>query len=131
MEKSMLMVILKEMQKKYQCIVEIQRITKEMGEFLSRNDRTSVQMLIGMRQEEMDKADVCERNIGLLIGSLPVEEASMVRDWIKGNSDRKPETTEEKLLIEKCDSIRRILNNTIQIDRHISTRLAGKDSFYK
>ena len=50
MEDSILLEILKEMQKKYQCMTEIERITREVGEFLSRNDRTSVQLLLGMRQ---------------------------------------------------------------------------------
>ena len=32
MEESMLLEILKEMQKKYQCMAEIERITREIGE---------------------------------------------------------------------------------------------------
>ncbi len=41
MENSMLVEILKEMQKKYMSIAEIEHITREMGDALSRNDRES------------------------------------------------------------------------------------------
>lgn len=131
MDDNMLIEILKEMQKKYQCIVEIEHITREIGDSLSRNDRTSVQLLLGMRQEEMDKADIYIRNINRLVSALTPVEAAQVRDWMKGNEDRKPESPSEKMLVEKGNSIRLVLERTIDVDRHISTRLSGKDSYYK
>lgn len=131
MEDEMLVEILKEMQKKYQCVTEIERNTRDMGEALSRNDRTSVQLLIGMRQEEMDKADLCERNIRCLISALPDAEAIQVANWMKGIADQEPLGRCAELIVEKGNSIRHVLKRTLEIDRHISTRLAGKDSFYK
>ncbi|MEY8356459.1 hypothetical protein AALB39_24350 [Lachnospiraceae bacterium 54-53] len=131
MEDSMLIEILKEMQKKYQCIVEIERITREMGDSLSRNDRTSVQILLGMRQEEMDNSDICDRNINCLISALLPRERAFVQAWIKGNEDPKADSPAAVRLVEKGNSIRIALKRTLEVDRHISTRLAGKDSFYQ
>jgi hypothetical protein len=131
MEDPMLIEILKEMQKKYQCIVEIERITREMGDSLSRNDRTSVQILLGMRQEEMDKTEVCNRNLHCLISALPPEEGNQVREWMKGGEPQNADNPLVGKLMEKGNSLGLILKRTIEIDRHISTRLAGKDSFYK
>ena len=130
MEESILLEILKEMQKKYQCMAEIERITREIGEFLSRNDQTSVQMLLGMRQEEMDKADMFTKNINCLIYVLPPEEAAKVDNWVKGQENWNPNEQISEKIMEKGKNIQHILKRTIEIDRHISTRIAGTHSFY-
>ncbi len=130
MDDSMLIEILKEMQNKYQCIAEIERITQEIGESLSRNDRTSVQILLGMRQEEMNKADIHERNMKCLEAALPPGEAAQIRDWLKGNNDTKPASLVAEKLVERGNSLQLVLKRVIEMDRHISTRLAGKDSYY-
>jgi len=131
MEDSMLVEILKEMQKKYMCIVEIERITREMGDVLSRNDRESVQMLLGMRQDEMNKADVCIRNIEYLLSALSPEDSNQVRAWLNGDEDRNPDSPMAAKLVEKGKSIKLALKRTIEADRHISMRLSGKDSDYQ
>ena len=131
MEDEMLIEILKEMQKKYQCIAEIERITKDIGDVLSRNDRTSVQILLGMRQEEIDQAEIAERNIHLLLSYVPTNEADLAMNWIKGNQEYISENPIIKKLVEKGNSIRMLVQRTIELDRHISMRLAGKDSFYQ
>lgn len=127
----MLIEILKEVQKKYQCFIEIERITRDIGEALSRNDRTSVQILLGMRQEEMDKGDVSEKNIKCLISVLPLEDMSQITNWLRGEEDGNTDSLLEKKLIERGKSIQMLLKRTIELDRHISMRLAGKDSYYQ
>lgn len=131
MERGILVEILKELQKKYKCITEIERITREMGDSLSRNDRELVQMLLGMRQEEMDKADVCTNHADCLIDALPPEEGFRVRSWAKGNTDINPDSPEAQMLVEKGRNIHLALKRTIELDRHISIRLSGKDSYYQ
>lgn len=131
MEDEMLIEILKELQKKYQCIVEIERITREIGEALSRNDRTSVQILLGMRQEEMDTADMSEKNIRYLLSVTPDNDALQIGKWLKGEADVIPESMFAKKMVEKGKSIQVLLQRTIELDRHISVRLAGQDSYYQ
>lgn len=131
MEDEMLIEILKELQKKYQCIAEIERITREIGEALSRNDRTSVQILLGMRQEEMDTADMSEKNIRYLLSVTPDNDALQIGKWLKGEADAIPESMFAKKMVEKGKSIQMLLQRTIELDRHISVRLAGQDSYYQ
>lgn len=131
MEDSILVEILKEMQKKYMFITEIERITREMGDALSRNDRELVQMLLGMRQEEMNKADVCTRNVECLISALAPDEGSQVREWLNGKGGGKPVSPTAEMLAEKVKSIQFVLKRTIEVDRLISMRLSGKDSYYQ
>lgn len=131
MDEEMLIEILKEAQKKYQCVVEIERITREIGDSLARNDRTSVQLLLGMRQEEMDQVDRCDRSMNYIVSALPSMEAACVRGWLKGNREKPPESPMAVKLLEKGETIRQLLKRTTEIDRHISSRLAGSDSYYK
>ncbi|SET95744.1 hypothetical protein SAMN05443270_2267 [Lacrimispora sphenoides] len=131
MEESILFEILKEMQKKYTFIVEIERITREMGDALSRNDRESVQLLLGMRQDEMNKADVCTRNVDCLVSALSPEDGSQVREWLNCDGGRNPDSPIAGMLVEKRKSIQLALKRTIEADRYISMRLSGKDSFYQ
>ena len=58
--------VLKRVQRNYMHMVEIERITRELGTALSSNDRESAQLLIKMRQSEMDLADERseERRVG-------------------------------------------------------------------
>lgn len=130
MEDSILIEILKEMQKKYQCVVEIERLTGDIGESLSRNDRTTVQMLLGMRQEEMDKADLFEKNINYFVTALPPRESALVKSWIKGLEDKETDSEITDKIVKKGKSIQLILKRTIEIDKHISMRMAGTHSFY-
>ena len=131
MEDSIIIEILKEMQKKYMSISEIECITREMGEALSRNDRELVQMLLGMRQDEMNKVDLYDRNIECLVTALSPDEGSQVREWLNGKVGRKPDSPTAELLAEKGKNIQFALKRTIEVDRHISMRLSGKDSYYQ
>lgn len=131
MEDSIFWEILKEMQKKYLCMSEIERITREIGEFLSRNDQLSVQMLLGMRQDEMDKADMFDNNIRCLMSVLTSEEAIQVEKWVKGKEDLKISDKVAENIIEKGKNIQQILKRTIETDKYINTRIAGIHSFYK
>ena len=131
MEDNILVEILKEMQKKYMFITEIERITREMGDALSRNDRELVQMLLGMRQDEMNKADVCTRNVECLVSALSPDEGSLLREWLDGRGGGEPGSPTAELLAEKAKSIQFVLKRTIEVDRFISMRLSGKDSYYQ
>ncbi|WP_143322298.1 hypothetical protein [Clostridium sp. HBUAS56010] len=131
MEEEMLIEILKEMQKKYQSISEIERITREIAEALSRNDQTTVQILLGMRQEEMDSADISEKNIRILLSVLTPEDALQIGKWLKGSAETIPENVFARKLVEKGKSLHMQLQRTIDLDRHINMRLAGKDSYYQ
>ena len=47
--------VLKRVQRNYLHMVEIERVTKDLAEAMSRNDQESIQLLIKMRQEELEQ----------------------------------------------------------------------------
>lgn len=131
MNEELLLEIVKQLQKKYQHITEISNQTKEMADSISRNDRVSAQMLLAMRQEEMNQSDKCDKNIACLLDALSESQADQIREWMSGKNIVENKGFETKKICEISRHIRLSLEKTIAIDKGMSSRLAGKDSFYK
>ena len=56
-EKQLLQQIAISLQKRYNGLIEIENITKQLQDALQFNDVVSIRMLITMRQQEMDSID--------------------------------------------------------------------------
>lgn len=124
--------LLKQAQGRYQTINEVLRVTKEIADVLSRDDRVAAQMLLGMRQESLDYLSESTERIYQLLQCVSEEEQAGILSLLKGESQASPEDTfEKKKLGEIGENIRRTLEKTVELDRGISVRLAGKDSFYQ
>ncbi len=123
--------IMKKLQKKYGSLNEILRTTQEMQEALSRNDRVSMEMLISMRQEEIELAADCDRDIRYLLSVLGPAEQELAREWLNQGTAKESDGFEAVKISEISSSIRKVLDRTLQIDRMMSQRVAGKDSYYK
>lgn len=126
----LLLEVLKRVQRNYVRIVEIERITKELGDALSRNDQESAQLLVEMRQDEMDHISEMKQEIRMLVESSEPEEKKLLISWIAGENKYQPDGFEAKKLLELSGQLQQVLNRTITIDKAINKKLAGKDSFY-
>ncbi len=123
--------LLKQMQRRYQSVNEVFRVTGEIADILSRDDRVAAQMLLEMRQEELDHLSASEENIYALLDCMSKEERAGVLALMKGERKLSGEASfEEKKIGEIGENIRRNLEKIVELDRVISTKLAGKDSFY-
>ena len=87
--KELLSEILKRVQRNYVRVVEIERLTKELGTSLSRNDQESAQLLVKMRQDEIEQANETKHEIQMLLQSVNGEEQEKLRCWLSGGTDRK------------------------------------------
>lgn len=129
-EQGILVEIMKKLQKKYNSVNEICKTTQEMQEALSRDDRVSMQMLISMRQSDIDTATDCDRDIRYLLSVLAPKKRDQVRGWLNIGDAKESDGFEAVKIGEIAESIRKVLNKTLQIDQRMSQRVAGKDSFY-
>ena len=110
------------LQRKYNAIREIGRLTRDLGEAFTRNDDISAAMLLEMRAEEMAKVDAC-------IGEL----------WELGETDRSVLGQLRVLLTadpkNRVGDIRRrtqtMLDELKEEDRKLNRRVTGEKSFYK
>lgn len=127
----LLIEIAKILQKKYTHMSEISRLTNEMAEELSRDDRVSVQMTLGMRGEELEKVRECDHKLHLFINSVPPDLREWLTDVLKGKGSSSEEYGKEGSLVTRVAvNIRNVWEKTMTIDRHMNKRLAGADSFY-
>lgn len=123
--------ILRRVQRNCVRMVEIERLTKELGDALSRNDQESAQLLMKMRQDEMERVSEIREEIRLLIQSAEVREGTKLRSWLAGEDTYQPDCFEAGKIIEFSKQIALVLNRTISIDKVINQKLAGKDSYYQ
>ncbi len=123
--------IAKILQKKYTHMSEISRLTNEIAEELSRDDRVSVQMTLGMRGEELEKVKECDHKLHLFIDSAQPELEEWLTEVISGKTGSSEDYGKEGSLITRLAvNTRNVWEKTMMIDRHMNKRLAGADSFY-
>ena len=114
--------------KKYNDLSEALDLTGQIGEALDRSDQVSVRMLVAMRQDpilhlgEIDQASQARRR------DLTQEDRERAEALLKG---AQPRSNEERTFLEQAGRTRRLLERVVELDRRISLRLAGENSFYK
>lgn len=124
--------ILVVLQKKYNYMSEICRLTGELENALQIDDRVSTQMLIEMRQEELDGIRRCDKDLQLYIESMPAEERSWLEKAVTGLVTQSEEyAAEDNMILRISESIRSAWEKTVRIDKHVNQKLAGEDSFYR
>lgn len=122
--------VLKRVQRNYVHMVEIERVTKDLAEAMSRNDRESVQLLIKMRQEELEQFQETKQEIRVLV-EAGGEEGEMIRSWLKGEDRYEPKSFEAGKIKELSGQLLQSLNRTISIDKVLNMKVTGKDSYYQ
>ena len=119
------------LQRKWNSIREIHRLTIELEETFARNDEISAEMLLQLRADEMEKIDQCMEEIWQLGEADPVSYEKLS---ILINSDLNEvvgKTDEEKKIYEIRQKTQVLLNQLQEADKRLNQKLAGKKSFYK
>ncbi len=123
--------LLVQAQGRYRVMNEIFHLTQEIADALSRDDRVSVQMLLGMRQDEIGHLSESEQRIFSLFGCVPLEERRELEGLLRGEGKISEEDAfEKRKLGEIGNNIQVVLTRIVDLDRAVSIRLAGKDSVY-
>lgn len=130
-EQELLIEIMKIMQMKYRHMNETLRLTKEMAEGLARDDKVTMQMLLEMRGAELEALGVCDKNINLLLEGTDEAVAGNMLSLLKGNiaDDMKADLVAGNF-VTIVQNTKHVLNQIIEVDKQMSCRLAGEDSFY-
>lgn len=121
--------ILKSLYRNYKQILEIEKLTKELGDTLSKDDRESAQLILNMRQEEMDNASETKYAVQVLLQAADAETRLYAEQLLQGDCPADASFEEQKIS-QLSRQIANSLNSAIAIDRRVNSRLAGKDSFY-
>ena len=127
----MLEEILKLVYREYREIVEIERLTCELEETLNHSDRKSANLILEIRQSEMERVSQAKRAISELLESMDDDLKNDIKRLLEGEqlSERKESEAERISMISRQRN--HTMENIRRIDRALSRRVAGKDSYYE
>ena len=113
--------------KKYNYLVEIQDLTRQLAESLDRNDQVSTRMLVAMRQDPIRQLTEVEHSGKLRLTVLAPEDRETVAALRKGAGHQ---DDGQRIFQEHAGKTRRLLEQIVELDRRVSLRMAGENSFY-
>ena len=114
--------------KKYNYLCEVLDLTQQLGQSLDRNDPVSSKMLVSLRQDPIQSLDELNRSILQRKEEFSPEEQSRISELISGAA---PADGPETAFCNQVNLARRQLERVLELDRRISLRLAGEQSYYK
>ena len=112
----------------YRALSEVQDITRELLDAVDRQDQVSVRLFLSMRQEQINQLRDQKELLKKQWGGLPKEEGDLLRQILSG---KKPAGVEGEALSLQVERNRALLERTLQADKALSRRLAGRESFYQ
>ena len=114
--------------KKYNYLIEIEDLTKQLGQSLDRNDQVSTRMLVAMRQDPLRQLEEIDKGERIRLSALSEAEQERVRALRQGDP---PRDADETVFLTQAGKTRRLLEQVVELDRRISLRMAGEHSFYQ
>ena len=112
----------------YRALSEVQDITRELLDAVDRQDQVSVRLFLSMRQEQINQLRDQKELLKKQCGGPPKEEGDLLRQILSG---KKPAGVEGEALSLQVERNRALLERTLQADKALSRRLAGRESFYQ
>ncbi len=124
-------VILIGMQRRYRGLLEVERLTKELSDLLSVGDRESVQLLLNMRQGEIEQIQEEDTSLRQLLSALDNERKENLAELMNGKESAVQSNAVEQQIFQLAVQTKHTLDRTTAMDRVLSKKLAGKDSYYQ
>ena len=112
----------------YRALSEVQDITRELLDAVDRQDQVSVRLFLSMRQEQINQLrDQKELLKKAMWRTAQGRGRSAAPDPVR----KKPAGVEGEALSLQVERNRALLERTLQADKALSRRLAGRESFTK
>lgn len=103
---------------------ELEDLTRQLGQAIDRNDQVSMQMLVGMREEPLDKLRAADQAIREQLEALREgDEAAALAAMLNGGPPAQPEERTQQMLCEQVAANRRRLSQIIELDKVLNQRL--------
>ncbi len=110
--------------KRYQLLNEVFDLTVQLSEAVDRMDRTSVAMLISMRQEPILGMQEVDRNLTVLTGRIENDaRREYVTSLLKGGAPTEKSGEWEQKLAAQVAQNKRLLARLVQIDQRQNQRI--------
>lgn len=112
----------------YRALTELEELTQELAEAVTRGDKVSIQMFLSMRRDPLNQMAQHQASLRRQYAALPGEDARLLRTLVESSSPPACDGSEE--LVRQAARNRTILERIVRADRKISQRLTGNASFY-
>lgn len=113
--------------KRFSALTEVFDLTTQLASALDREDQTSFSLVLTMRQEPLLLLQEIERNLAQVQSGASEENRARLASLLRGHP---AEQAGELPLAEQIAQNRRLLTRILDLDRRISLKLGGEDSFY-
>lgn len=113
------------LQRKYNAVRELDKLTKELEAFIARNDSVSAAMILQLRGDEMEKIERCMEEIWQMAHSQ--EEHEYLRTLVASDLETaEGKSTEEKKIMEIRRKTEAVLVRLRETDQRLNKKLGKK-----
>ena len=118
-------------QRRYRVLQEIDKLTSELQEAVTRNDTVSASLLLDMRADQMEESDRCWQEIWMM-SEKGSEAASAVRELMRSDpaAVRPTGSFEEQKIYEIRRKTEKLIKVIQEKDRNLNRRVGGGQSYY-
>ena len=118
--------------KKYNYLTEVQDVTRQLGEAIDRNDQVSIQMLVAMREDPLEKLQAADVAVRDQLEALPDrEDARQLAAMLNGGPPADPAQRPQQMLCDQVALNRRRLKQVMDLDRVLNQRIGRGKSAYQ
>ncbi len=116
------------LQKKlYSGFTEVFDLSRQLAEAIDRQDTVSVRMLIGMRQDPINRLAEIRGSLVEKISALPPEDGERLRALLNGGAAQGPA---ESQLAEQVAVNQRLLDKLLALDKRLNQKIGDKKSLF-
>ena len=119
------------LQRRYNAVRELDRLTKELEQCIGRNDSISAAMVLQLRGEEMGKIEACMEEIWQM-GESSRENYEYLQGLVASElGEAQGKTPEEKKIFEIRRKTEDVLEGLREMDERLNRKLAMGKAHYK
>ena len=111
----------------YTALNEALDLTRQLAEAVDRDDEVTVQMVLAMRQEPIERIARAYEALEEQRLSLNGDDAARLSELINGEAERTPE---EARLAKQAGLNQRVLRQIVDLDKVVNRKLARDKSIY-
>lgn len=127
MEKENLMGALVQLKRMGKLCDEVYDITKQLADVVDRDDSVSIELVMGMRQEPIDKMSQVEDALHLQVETLPAQDAMRLSALLNGGEAK---NEDERLIAAQVAANARALKRVVEMDQVVNKKLAREKSIF-
>lgn len=106
---------------------EVQDISQQLAEAVDRDDQISVEMLVAMRREPIEKLKMADKALRELIAAAPPEEGRHLAELLNGGEAG---DAVGHALADQVAANNRRLKRALELDEAVSRKLSRGESSY-